>query len=76
MALRLTQPLTEMSARKCFWGLERGLRVRLTTVPPSVSQLSRQCGILNVSQSYRPSRPVTGIALLFTQLDHPPTAYC
>jgi hypothetical protein len=31
-----------------------------------VSQLSGQCGILNFSQPYRPLRPVTGIALLFT----------
>jgi hypothetical protein len=31
----------------------------LITSPPSVSRLSRQCGILNIS------RPVTGIALLF-----------
>jgi hypothetical protein len=30
-----------------------------------VSRLSRQCGILNISQSYRPPRPVTGITLLF-----------
>jgi hypothetical protein len=30
-----------------------------------VSRLSRQCGILNISQPYRPPRPVKGIALLF-----------
>jgi hypothetical protein len=36
----------------------------LTTLPPSVSRLSKQCGILNISQPYRLSRPVTEIALL------------
>jgi hypothetical protein len=27
----------------------------------TVSRLSRQCGVLNISQLYRPTRPVTGI---------------
>jgi hypothetical protein len=42
--------------------------VRLTTTPPSVSQLSRQCGILNVLQSCRPPWPLKGIALLLLML--------
>jgi hypothetical protein len=36
--------------------------VGLTMVSPSMSLLSRQCGILNISQPYRPPRPDTGIA--------------
>jgi hypothetical protein len=42
-----------------------GLFVGLTTLPPSVSRLSRQCGILNISQPYRPPQPVKRIAFLF-----------
>jgi hypothetical protein len=30
-----------------------------------VNRLSRQCGILNISQPYKSPRPVTGTALLF-----------
>jgi hypothetical protein len=60
MALGSTQPLREMSTRNLPGG-----KGQLTTLPPTVSQLSRRCGSLDLSQSYGPSRPVTGIALLF-----------
>jgi hypothetical protein len=39
--------------------------VRMRNLAPSVNRLSRQCGILNILQPYRPPRSVTGIALLF-----------
>jgi hypothetical protein len=38
---------------------------RADNLTANVSRLSRQCGIFNISQPYRPPRPVTGIALLY-----------
>jgi hypothetical protein len=39
-----------------------GSKVGPTALQPSVSRLSRQCGILNISQPYMPPWSVTGIA--------------
>jgi hypothetical protein len=50
-------------AEKCFWGVEHGQCVRLTTLLP------KKCGSLNISQPYRPPWPVTGIAFYFLFTD-------
>jgi hypothetical protein len=39
-ALEFTQPLPEISIRKCFWGVEHGRSVWLTTSPPSMGRMS------------------------------------
>jgi hypothetical protein len=68
VALGLTQFLTEISIRECFFGVERGRLVSLTTSPPSLSRLPAQCGILSISQICRTPRPATGITVTFLLL--------
>jgi uncharacterized protein YunC (DUF1805 family) len=69
---RLPRPVTgiayfkEKECASCE--VRTGLKVLLqvaSILQLTVSKLSRQCGILNISQPYRLPRPVTGIALLY-----------
>jgi hypothetical protein len=52
MALGLTQPLTEMSTRNLSGGVKGGRCLRLTTLRPSVSRLSREN--VGASMSHNP----------------------
>jgi hypothetical protein len=78
MALGSTQPLTEMSTRNLKkkiirrnLGLKCGRRIGLTTLPSSISLLSKlygrintiKCGSFNLSQSYGSPWPVTWICV-------------
>jgi hypothetical protein len=78
MTLGLTHPLTEWvnEYQESCWVIKRGRRITLTYSPPSVSRLSRKCGILDVWKPCGPARSVTKLALLLLYLLMDIVVYC
>ena len=60
MALRLTQPLTEMSTRNISWG-KGGRCVGLTTLTTFMCRLSWNLGASTSWKTQDPSRPLMGL---------------
>jgi hypothetical protein len=66
MVLELTQTVNINEYQESSCGVKCGRRVGLTdSWQLHLSRLSRKCGTLDISQLYRPPRPVTGIAFPF-----------
>jgi hypothetical protein len=61
-------PTNRNEHQESSWGVKDGRRVSLRILPPSVSRLCRKCGSLDVSQTYGPSRTVTGTVLSFYKI--------
>ena len=66
MALRSTQPLTEMSTRNISWG-KGGRCVRLTTLPPSCAVVTKS-GNLNFLEPSGPVQACNGTALPYVYI--------
>jgi hypothetical protein len=64
MALRSTQPLTEMSTKNLPGSKGRSAS-KAENLTATCELLCRKCGILDVLQPYGTPRPLTGITLLY-----------
>ena len=66
MALRLTQPVTEMSTRNISWGSKGSRCTGLTTLPPSCAVL--KSGSLNLLEPSGSLQACNGIAFLISAI--------